>query len=76
MIWVLPQTICTNWCSIPPPVVLATLGQIGVEQHWEAVRTALGLPPEMLPALRSGFWEGDRLDFALVDFIRQLRPPQ
>lgn len=57
-----------------PSARLATLGQLDVDQHWEAVRLSLGLAPEKLPALRSAFWEGDRLDYTLVNFIRRLRP--
>lgn len=52
----------------------ATLGQISVSQHWEAVGTSLGLMPEALQAVQDEFWAGDVLDTSLVDLLRALRP--
>lgn len=52
----------------------AQRGEISPEALWEHVRERLGLPPAQLPAVQHAFWEGDRLDAALVDFIRRLRP--
>ena len=52
----------------------ATLGQISTDQHWEAVRTTLGLLPETFSVVREEFWAGDALDTSLVDFLRALRP--
>ena len=51
----------------------AQLGQIDVQQHWENVRTALGIPFEEVEAFRSHFWRGDQLDGELVEFIRALK---
>ena len=51
----------------------AQLGLIDVQQHWENVRTALGLPSEEVDAFRSHFWRGDQLDSELVDYIRTLK---
>jgi len=52
----------------------ASLGEITAEQHWEAVRTALDLSPDQLQGVRRDFFGGDRLDEALVNYIRSLRP--
>ncbi len=52
----------------------AALGELTIEQHWQAVSAALGLPPEDLPEFRQLFWAADALDQELVEFIRTLRP--
>lgn len=52
---------------------LATLGAITTEEHWQAVREALGLSPDEFTTVPREFWDGDRLDLALVDFLRALR---
>jgi epoxide hydrolase-like predicted phosphatase len=51
----------------------AQLGIIGVEQHWENVRSALGLAPEEVDGFRHDFWSGDQLDEELVTYIRALK---
>ena len=53
---------------------LASLGSITAEEHWEAVRQALGVTENDLPRIRDLFWAGDTLDFDLVDLIRSFRP--
>lgn len=53
---------------------LASLGRITAEEHWEAVRQALGVTENDLPRIRDLFWAGDTLDFDLVDLIRSFRP--
>jgi epoxide hydrolase-like predicted phosphatase len=57
-----------------PSANKATLGEITVDQHWENVRTGLGLTPQEFPEVRRLFWAGDRLDADLVGKIRSLRP--
>jgi len=52
----------------------AALGQIGVSEHWEAVRASLGLSIEAFQTVQAEFWEGDVLDTSLVDFVRALHP--
>jgi len=52
----------------------ATLGQLGVAEHWEAVRLSLGLSPQIFQSVKEEFWAGDALDTSLVDFLRALRP--
>lgn len=51
----------------------AALGQAGPEQVWRWVGERLGLAEEDLQSLRREFWQGDRLDPALVQYIRDLR---
>ncbi|MEJ2301641.1 MAG: HAD family phosphatase [Anaerolineales bacterium] len=52
----------------------AALGEIGTQEHWDAIRVKLGLSPQELPAVPREFWGGDSLDHDLVDYIRSLRP--
>ena len=52
---------------------LATLGKISAQKHWEQVGAHFNLSPQELPAFLQDFWGGDRLDQALVAFIRSLR---
>ncbi len=52
---------------------LATVGQITTQDHWTAVRAALGLSDDEWPEVPRGFWGGDVLDTELVDYIRSLR---
>ena len=48
-------------------------GEIDVTQHWENIREVLKLSPQEISAFQDTFWSGDRLDTALVDYIRSLR---
>lgn len=52
---------------------LATLGKLSAQKHWEQVGAHFGLSPLEVPGFIQQFWEGDRLDQALVAFIRSLR---
>lgn len=54
--------------------LLATLGKVTSQDHWDSVRDALGLQDHELIQLKDEFWEGDRLDEELLAFIRSLRP--
>ncbi len=51
----------------------AQLGEISVDEHWENIRQQLGLDTAGINEFRRQFWDGDRLDVALVDYIRRLR---
>jgi putative hydrolase of the HAD superfamily len=53
--------------------VRATLGQISADEHWHNVLRTLNLPESDLPSLREAFFAGDRIDWALIDFLRGLR---
>ncbi len=52
----------------------ASLGQASAREVWDAVGKQLRLERDELEDLRRAFWEGDRVDRALLDFIRELRP--
>ncbi|MFO8036413.1 MAG: HAD family phosphatase [Anaerolineales bacterium] len=52
--------------------VLATLGKITAEEHWQNIQEELGLSDAALEAFKDEFWGGDVLDDVLVDFIRGL----
>lgn len=52
----------------------AMVGELTIEQHWQAVGEALGMLPAELPAVRAQFWSADLVNHELVDTIRRLRP--
>jgi glucose-1-phosphatase len=54
--------------------VLATLGSIPEEEHWQRIGESLNLSPEELRAFQTAFWGGDRVDRTLLQFIDALRP--
>lgn len=54
--------------------LLATVGKITTQAHWENTRETLKLSPEEFSRVRVAFWSGDSLDENLVDYIRFLRP--
>jgi epoxide hydrolase-like predicted phosphatase len=49
------------------------VGEIALEEHWENVRKELGVSEEELVQIFEEFFGSDRLDYALVDFIRALK---
>jgi epoxide hydrolase-like predicted phosphatase len=51
----------------------ASLGEISVGRHWEAVRVALGIQPEDMVAFLEQYWSADDVNWMLLDFIRGLR---
>lgn len=51
----------------------ASLGEITVQQHWEAAAARLGRPASEIPSIRDEFFGGDVLDRELLEFIRGLR---
>lgn len=54
--------------------ILAQSGNITREELWTWIGQRLDLAPARLRAFRQGFWAGDVLDTALIDYIRTLRP--
>ena len=52
----------------------ALVGELTIEQHWQAVGMALSVPLEALPAVKAQFWSADLVNHALVNTIRTLRP--
>lgn len=57
-----------------PKGTQAQSGQITNSQLWSWVGEQLSLEDADLQAFRRAFWAGDRLDQALVAYIRSLRP--
>lgn len=53
---------------------LATLGSIRTSEHWKQVQFHLNISNEELPRVIQQFWDGDRLDYSLVGYLRSLRP--
>jgi epoxide hydrolase-like predicted phosphatase len=53
---------------------LTQRGQRSLDEHWAIVAARLGLEPAAIPAFLQEFWGGDRIDTALVDYLRLLRP--
>jgi len=51
----------------------AQLGEINVEQHWQNLGSKLGLSIEEMVVFQRDFWGGDRLDTALIEYIRALQ---
>jgi epoxide hydrolase-like predicted phosphatase len=52
----------------------ATVGKLSQEEHWQAVFDTLSVPVDQYQTFQNSFWEGDRLDGVLVDFLDSLRP--
>ncbi len=52
----------------------AQRGEIETAELWRWIGQYLKLDQPSLQAFQEGFWAGDVLDKALIDFIRQLRP--
>ena len=53
---------------------LATIGKITQIEHWRTTALSLGLTLDEAVKLEEDFWDGDRCDKELVEFIRTLRP--
>lgn len=52
----------------------ASTGEIPEEAHWQAVAGALGVSRQEVNKITAEFFSGDRVDAALLDFLRSLRP--
>ena len=52
----------------------AQKGEITPDELWATARSVLNLPPDAYPDFGERFFGGDRIDYALVDFIRSLKP--
>ena len=52
----------------------ATVGEISTQEHWEVLRTELGLPADEFPRVPKEFFGGDVLDEALIEYVRALQP--
>ena len=53
---------------------LATIGKIDEKDHWKVVCNTLKVSEEERTDFEAAFWQGDRLDNTLINFLRSLRP--
>jgi epoxide hydrolase-like predicted phosphatase len=51
----------------------AQLGEIDAQQHWQNLRAQLDFTEAEMDAFKRQFWQGDALDWELVEYIRSLR---
>jgi len=52
---------------------LASVGKLTEKEHWLDVTRRLNRPDSDMPHIRAAFFEGDRLDNAIIDLLRSLR---
>jgi epoxide hydrolase-like predicted phosphatase len=52
----------------------ASMGEITVAMHWEAVREALGIQPADMPGFLEQYWSADDVNWELLDHIHKLHP--
>ncbi len=52
----------------------ASRGEITAAEHWEAVRQALGIEPEGMPAFLEKYWSEEKVNWGLLEYIHSLRP--
>ena len=57
-----------------PSARQATVGEIPVEKHWEAVAKRLKIRKVDVAAVESEFFAGDIVDISILDYLRSLRP--
>jgi epoxide hydrolase-like predicted phosphatase len=51
----------------------ATVGEIGADEHWQAVARKLKIQDEEIESVRTEFFAGDVIDWNIVRFLRSLR---
>lgn len=57
-----------------PESLQAEMGEFSGEQHWLNMAKRLKFLPEEVDEFQHAFWDGDRTDIQLENFIRGLRP--
>ena len=57
-----------------PTAKQATVGELAVEKHWEAVAKRLKVGKDEIATVESEFFAGDVIDHTIVDYLRSLRP--
>jgi epoxide hydrolase-like predicted phosphatase len=53
---------------------LASLGKISYREHFQQIGRTLNINGKMLEEFEHKFWAGDRMDWELISFIKNLRP--
>ena len=57
-----------------PTAKQATVGEIPVQKHWEAVAKRLKVNKEQITGVENEFFAGDVIDHSIVEYLRSLRP--
>lgn len=57
-----------------PTAKQATVGEVTVEQHWQAVAKRLKVSRKDITAVENEFFAGDVIDHEIVEYVRSLRP--
>lgn len=57
-----------------PTAKQATVGELAVEKHWDAVAKRLKVSRNEIAAVESEFFAGDVIDHSIVEYLRSLRP--
>jgi glucose-1-phosphatase len=57
-----------------PTAKQATVGEIPVEKHWEAIAKRLKVGKDQIAAVESEFFAGDVVDLSILRYLRSLRP--
>jgi len=57
-----------------PTAKQATVGEISVEKHWEAVAKRLKVDKKEIAKVEAEFFAGDLVDLSILDYLRSLRP--
>lgn len=57
-----------------PTARQATVGEVPVEKHWEAVAKRLKISKEDIAAVEREFFAGDVIDHSIMEYLRSLRP--
>ncbi len=52
----------------------AQRGEVTIHTLWKSVKDKLNLSDAELAQFKADFWGGDRMDYAMIDYIRSLRP--
>ncbi|MBI2331036.1 MAG: HAD family phosphatase [Chloroflexi bacterium] len=57
-----------------PTAAQATIGEISVEKHWQAVAQRLKVGKAEIAAVEREFFAGDVVDLTILGYLRSLRP--
>ena len=57
-----------------PTAKQATVGELAVEKHWEAIAKRLKVSKEDVAAVEREFFAGDVIDHSIMEYLRSLRP--
>ena len=57
-----------------PTAKQATVGELSVQKHWQAVAKRLKVGKDQIAAVENDFFAGDVIDHTIVAYLRSLRP--